>query len=67
MSIFIVAPMFSYYSRLSLARVQRDPGVEAGGVGTLIHGVVRFRQRKGRDLNIKLLGSLIDHLVGATH
>src|SRR6266436_4648907 len=37
------------------------------GVGTLIHGVVRFRQRKGRDFNIKLLGSLIDHLVGATH
>src|SRR5579872_5561022 len=34
---------------------------------TLIHGGVRFRERKGRDLNIKLLVILIGHLVGAMH
>ena len=37
------------------------------GLPLLIHGAVRFRQRKGRNLDIKLLGGLIDHLVGAMH
>jgi hypothetical protein len=31
---------------------------------TLIHGAVRFRQRKGRDLDIKMLVTLINQLVG---
>src|ERR1700730_19392988 len=37
------------------------------GLPPLIHGAVRFGQRKGRDLDIKLIGRLIDHLVGAMH
>ncbi len=34
---------------------------------TLIHRAVWLHQRKGRDLDIKLLVSPIDHLVGAVH
>ena len=37
------------------------------GLRPLIHGAVRLRQRKRRNLNIKFFGSLIDHLVGAMH
>jgi hypothetical protein len=37
------------------------------GLPPLIHGAVRFGQRKGRDLDIKLIGRLIDHLVGSMH
>ena len=33
----------------------------------LIHGGVRFRQRKGRDLDVKLFFTLLNHLVGAVH
>jgi hypothetical protein len=33
----------------------------------LIHGAVRFSQREGRDLDIKLLLTLMEHLVGAVH
>ena len=33
----------------------------------LVHCRVGLRQREGRDFNIKLLFTLVDHLVGAVH
>ena len=52
---------------LSLSDDHKKRSFPSDGLPFLIHGAVRFRQRKWRDLDIKLLGSLIDHLVGAVH
>jgi len=33
----------------------------------LIHSGLRFRQDEGRDLNVEVLVTIVDHLVGAVH